>query len=146
MSADCCEPQPKGQRWKWSTCGERLFFFPHLHHIHSFNSKPWPQFGLPPVHSPPAPLTHLKLLYLYQTPLSYLTSLHPSICPSSFCYIFSHCHHFLLLCPTNSLSFFLHLSRPLPHLILPSISHSPHSIFLSNLYSCNFYMAAWGCC
>lgn len=153
MSARCCEPQPKGQGWKWSTCGERLLmwngssflFFPSLHHIHSFHSKPWPRFALPPAHSLPAPLTHLMLLYFYQTQLSHLTSPHPSICPSSFPCIFSHCPRYLHLYPYNSHSssifHFLFLTWSFHLSLIPL-----HPISLSNPYSCNFYMAAWGCC
>lgn len=89
--------------------------------------------------------TRLLLLHLYQTPLSYLTSLHPSICPSSSWCIFSHYPHYLPLFPCKSSSssfsliFFL---APFFRLSLIPL----HPIFLFNPYSCNFYMAAWGCC
>lgn len=105
--------------------GFSLLFFPFLHHIHSFHSKPWPWIALPPAHSPHAPLTHLMLLYLNQTQLSYLTSFHPSICPSSFLCIFSHCPHYYPLYPNNSLSssisLFLFLTQSFHLSLDPSI-------------------------
>lgn len=105
-----------------------FLFFPFRHHIHPFHSKPWPRFALPPAHSPPALLTHLMLLYLYQTQLSNLTSLHPSICPSSFPRTFSRCPHCLSLFPPNnspSSSISLSFSSPLDPSIYPSFPSIP---------------------
>ena len=116
---------------KWSSF---LFFSPLFHHFHSTH---WPRSALPPAHSLPAPLTHLMLLYLYQTPLSGLTSLHPSVCPSSFS-AFSLCPHFLPIYPnTSSFSIFLFLTQSFHLSLIPSIP-----FLFSNPYSCHLYMAA----
>lgn len=126
MSGDCCEPQPRARGGsgplvvKDISC-EMAFplyiFFPSILSITSFPSILNLGLGLPfHLHILHMPLfTHVVLLYLYETQLSYLTSLHTSICPSSLPCIFSHCPHCLPLhpnkFPSSSISF--------PHSILP---------------------------
>lgn len=77
-------------------------------------------------------LTHLMPLCFYPI------SLHSSVCPCSFTAFFP-CPHCSPLYPNH-----------FPSHTIPSPSNPSliplRTIFLSNSYSCNFYMAAWSCC